>query len=222
MIYSISDLHLDYTGKKSMEIFGNSWINYERKILDNWKEIINEDDLILVAGDISWAMTIEEAIIDLKRIEALPGFKVFIKGNHDYWWSSLKKLEDLQLSNCFFLQNNHYSHKDINIVGSRGWEDASKDSNIKVFKRELLRLEMSINSCDNTSSKIAMLHYPPFTKDGKPNEFHNILKNYKINICVYGHLHGPGLSNVIEGEIDGIKYFCTSSDYINFSPKFII
>ncbi|HHX69883.1 MAG: metallophosphoesterase [Miniphocaeibacter sp.] len=222
MIYSISDLHLDYTGNKTMELFGENWENYENRIFNNWKNIVNNDDIVLVAGDISWAMTVKEAYNDLIRIERLPGKKVLIKGNHDYWWSSLKKINDLNLSSMFFLQNNSFDFNEISIVGTRGWEDCNEDSDeYKIFKRELLRLEMSIKTAKSTNKKIAILHYPPFDRNGVPNEFHFILKKYNVEICTYGHLHGPGLSNIIEGTIDGIKYFCTSSDYLNFIPKLI-
>ncbi|QQK07707.1 metallophosphoesterase [Miniphocaeibacter halophilus] len=222
MIYSISDLHLDYTGNKTMELFGENWDNYENRIFQNWKEVVKDNDIVLIAGDISWAMTINEAYNDLIRIENLPGKKVLIKGNHDYWWSSLKKINDLNLNNMFFLQNNSYDFNGISIVGTRGWEDCNEDSDeFNVFKRELLRLEMSIKTAKTCNKKIAMLHYPPFDKKGIPNDFHSILKKYNIEICIYGHLHGPGLSNIIEGTVDGIKYFCTSSDYLNFIPKLI-
>lgn len=222
MIYSISDLHLDYTGVKTMELFGDNWLDYENRIFNNWKQIVNDDDLVLIAGDISWAMSMEEAINDLKRIEELPGTKVFIKGNHDYWWNSLKKINDLNMENMIFLQNTSYSYRGIEIVGTRGWEDCSEfSSTINVYKRELLRLELSINSARKSNDKIAMLHYPPFDKERQPNDFHILLKEYKINKCIYGHIHGEGLENIVEGNIDGIEYFCTSSDYLNFMPKII-
>ncbi len=220
MIYSISDLHLDYTGKKSMDLFGENWIDYEKKIFNNWKTIIKDEDLVLISGDISWAMSISEAYNDLSRIEELPGYKVLIKGNHDYWWSSLKKNNSLELKSMFFLQNNSYEYGDISIVGTRGWENSTESSeNYNVYKRELLRLELSINSANKYNRKIAMLHYPPFDKSGRPNEFHQILRKYNIKQCIYGHLHGPGLANVVEGEVDGVEYVCTSSDYIDFFPK---
>lgn len=223
MIYSISDLHLDYTGKKTMELFGDSWTDYENRIFENWKKLIDDDDLILVAGDISWAMTMNEAVKDLERLEKLPGTKVFIKGNHDYWWSSLKKNNDLKLDRFIFLQNNSFSFNGIDVVGTRGWESVNEESDTyNVFQRELLRLEMSIKSGSKDNYKIAMLHYPPFDKNRDPNEFHNILKKYNIDKCIYGHLHGPGLINVVEGVVDGVEYICTSSDHLEFIPKLIL
>ena len=223
MIYSISDLHLDYTGKKTMELFGDSWKDYENRIFKNWNYLIKEDDLVLVAGDISWAMTMTEVVKDLKKIERLPGTKVFIKGNHDYWWSSLKKNNDLNLDRFVFLQNNSFTFEDIDIVGTRGWESVNEDSDTyNVYQRELLRLEMSIKSGNKNNDKIAMLHYPPFDKNRKPNDFHKILKKYNIDKCIYGHLHGPGLNNVVEGIVDGVNYICTSSDYLEFIPKLIV
>ncbi|WP_099203098.1 metallophosphoesterase [Miniphocaeibacter massiliensis] len=220
MIFSISDLHLDYTGKKSMDLFGDNWRNYEQKIFSNWKKIVKKEDIVLVAGDISWAMNIEEAYNDLIRIDKLPGTKIMIKGNHDYWWSSLSKNNKLNLKSINFLQNNSFEYENILIVGTRGWEDSNEESdNYKVYKRELLRLELSIKSANKNNKKIAMIHYPPFDRYKEPNEFHYMMKEYNISKCVYGHLHGPGLVNVVEGIIDGIEYICTSCDYIDFIPK---
>ena len=228
MIYSISDLHLDYTKEKSMELFGGNWDNYEERIFENWKKIIGEDDCVLIPGDISWAMTIDESFKDLKRIDEMPGIKIMLKGNHDYWWSSLKKVNDMGFKTIKYLQNNSFVFNDINIIGTRGW--ASKDSiefnenDEKVFDRELLRLEMSFNSIeDKTKPVIAMLHYPPFNRDRKLNEFGELLKKLNVDICIYGHIHGPGLQGIEaqEGLIDNIEFHCVSSDYLEFIPKLI-
>lgn len=223
MIYSISDLHLDYSGKKTMELFGDNWSNYENRIFENWKNTVKDEDLVLIAGDISWAMTIDEAYKDLSRIEKLPGKKVLIKGNHDYWWSSLKKINDLNLKSIYFLQNNSYCYENVDIVGTRGWENCNEFSDtINVYTRELMRLELSIQSSNLNNEKIAMLHYPPFNKERLPNEFHSVLKKYNIKKCIYGHIHGEGLENIVEGNVEGIEYYCTSSDFLNFKPRLIL
>jgi predicted phosphohydrolase len=227
LIYGIGDLHLDYSKEKPMDIFGDNWINHEEEIFKNWETQINEEDLILLPGDISWALKLDEAYYDLKRIDELPGNKIMTKGNHDYWWQGLKKMNKLNLKSITFLQNNSYIYNDIGIGGSRGW--TSKDTegfNIqdeKIFNRELNRLELSLSSIKkNVDKKIAMLHYPPFNIDGRPNEFVDLMKKYKIDICIYGHLHAEGHKFVIEGEIHGIQFYCVSSDYINFIPVKII
>lgn len=221
MIYSISDLHLDYSKKKTMELFGPAWQDYEGRIFTNWEKIVCKEDLVLVPGDISWAMNEREAAIDLARIEKLPGKKILMKGNHDYWWNSLKKLNELGLQTISFLQNNSYEYKDYSIAGTRGWIDKSHkdfiEKDVKIFNRELLRLELSLKSTKK-STILCMLHYPPFSEDRKPNEFGELMEKYNVQKCIYGHLHGDGLQNVIEGTYNGIEYICTSSDYLEFIP----
>ncbi|MGO4987988.1 metallophosphoesterase [Gallicola sp. Sow4_E12] len=221
MIYSISDLHLDYTKKKTMELFGSSWSNYEERIFLNWENIIQNEDLVLVPGDITWAMNEKEAAVDLNRIDRLPGKKILLKGNHDYWWNSLKKLNELNLSTISFLQNNSFEHSGYSIAGTRGWIDKSHkdfiDKDVKIFERELLRLELSLQSTKG-GKIICMLHYPPFSEERIPNEFGKIMEKYNVQKCIYGHLHGDGLQNVQEGTYNGIEYVCTSSDYLEFYP----
>lgn len=229
MIYSISDLHLDYTKEKSMELFGGNWDNYEERIFENWSKIITENDCVLIPGDISWAMTIDESYKDLKRIDDMPGTKIMLKGNHDYWWSSLKKVNDMGFKSIKYLQNNSFIFEGVNIIGTRGW--ASKDStefnenDEKVFDRELMRLQMSYDSIDDkTKPTIAILHYPPFNRDRTLNEFGKLLKKLNISICLYGHIHGPGLQGIEEQEgiIEEIEFHCVSSDYLQFIPKLIV
>ena len=143
MIYGLSDLHLDYTKKKSMDVFGDNWKNYEERIFENWNNIVKEEDLVLIPGDISWAMYMEDAYIDLERIDNLPGKKILLRGNHDYWWQSLKKLNNLGFKSLNFLQNNSFFLKETNFCGTRGWDP--RDSNgfseedEKIFKRERIR-----------------------------------------------------------------------------------
>ncbi len=224
MIYAISDLHLDITKDKDMNVFGDVWMDYEEKIFNNWKSLVKEDDLVLVPGDISWAMTLEEAYEDLRRIDELPGRKILLKGNHDYWWQSLNKIKKLGFESMEFLQNNSFIHDRTLIVGTRGWADPTssefKEADRKVFERELLRMELSIKDAKKKDydDVIAIMHYPPFTKDRMPNDFEEIFRNNGIDQVIYGHLHGKGLENVVEGHIEGIEYFCASADYLEFKP----
>ena len=181
MIYAIGDLHLDYSKSKAMDIFGDNWIDHEEQIINNWKEKITEDDLVLIPGDISWALKLEEALHDLNRIDELPGRKILSKGNHDYWWQSLKKMEDLDLKSISFIQNNHYEYDCVFIAGTRGWmsrdSEGFKENDEKIFKRELLRLDMSLSNIKNEcAEKIVMIHYPPFDGDLKANAFVDIMK----------------------------------------------
>ena len=226
MIYAIGDLHFDSTKKKPMDIFGDNWINHEEKIIDNWKRNISQDDLVLIPGDISWALKLNEAKDDLEKIDKLPGKKVISKGNHDYWWISLNKLNNLQLDSIFFIQNTSYIYNNIGLAGSRGW--FSKDSegfdenDLKVYNRELHRLRLSLESIGGgIDKKIVMLHYPPFNLNLEPNDFHEIMLKNKVETCIYGHLHSDGHKFAREGIIDGIEYHCVASDYIDFRPKLI-
>lgn len=227
-VYGIADLHLDSTGDKPMDIFGDKWIAHQEKIFNNWKDIILEDDIVLIAGDISWALRLSEAYIDLKKIDELPGQKVISRGNHDYWWSTKSKLEGLDLKTIHFLHNDSYIYNSTVICGARGW--AAKDSDEfdshdeKIFAREINRLDISLSFIkDSTLDKIVMIHYPPFnTEDKAPNEFVEVMKKYNVTKCVYGHLHGEGHRLAVEGSIEGIDFHCISSDYLNFIPKKII
>lgn len=222
MIYGLSDLHLDYTMEKDMAVFGEVWADYQENIFKNWKETVEDGDYVLVPGDISWAMRLDQAAVDLERLDRLPGDKILLKGNHDYWWQSLKKMNDLGFESLHFLQNNSFRVGSYSICGTRGWDPRDRvgftEEDEVVFRRELLRLEMSLDSaqCQNI---IAMLHYPPFGRDKKPNEFGEILAKRGVGHCLYGHLHSQGLSEVVEGVFDGVNYQCISSDYLNFKPK---
>lgn len=226
MIYAIADLHLDITKEKDMSVFGGNWENYEEKIFSNWNKTVQKDDLVLIPGDISWAMRIDEAILDLRRIDKLNGKKIIMKGNHDYWWLTLNKLNKLNLSTIEFLQNNAFRYENKVIVGTRGWE--SRDSqgfnqdDEKVFLREIQRLELSIQfaikNFNNFDEMIAIMHYPPFDKKMRPNEFEEIFKKYNIKKVIYGHIHGNQAKYMPNKIINNIRYYCVSGDFIDFNP----
>ncbi len=227
-IFAIADLHLDSKKEKPMNIFGDNWINHEDKITENWKKQVHKDDLVLVPGDISWAAKLGEAMEDLRKIDELPGTKIIGKGNHDYWWSTSNKLDNLGLKTVKFLKNNSYEFEGVTICGTRGWdtmeEHSGEESNEKIYLREMNRLKISLESAKKSkNAKIVMLHYPPFDSDGLPNDFFKIVKKYNADICIYGHLHGEeGHKNVREGLIDYISVHCVSSDYMDFKLKRIM
>lgn len=227
-IFAIADLHLDSKKEKPMNIFGDNWVNHEEKIMENWKEQVDEGDIVLVPGDITWAAKLGEAMDDLQKIEELPGIKIIGKGNHDYWWSTSKKLSNIGLKTIKFLKNNSYEFDGVIICGTRGWdtmeEHSGEESNEKIYLREMNRLKISLESAKkNKNIKIVMLHYPPFDSDGLPNEFFKIVKEYNADVCIYGHLHGDeGHKNVREGIIDNISVHCVSSDYMDFKLKRIM
>lgn len=227
-IFAIADLHFDGKKEKPMNIFGDNWTNHEEKIIENWKATVENDDLVLIPGDISWAVKLEEAIDDLQRIDGLPGTKIIGRGNHDYWWATSSKLDKLGLKSIKFLKNNSYEYEDAVICGTRGWDTMEEHSeevyNQKIFLREIGRLKASLESAGKSKKIIiAMLHYPPFDSDGLPNKFFETLREYNAGMCIYGHLHGEeGHKNVREGMIDQISVHCVSSDYMDFKLKRIM
>ncbi len=221
MIWAIGDLHFDFTKEKSMEIFGENWKDHEDKIIEYWKDNVKEDDLVLVAGDISWALKLSDSLGDLNRINDLPGQKCFIKGNHDFWWSTKSKLRKLNLSKIHFLFNDSFTYGDYIICGTRGWipKDSSEftEDDEKIYRRELMRLEASLENANHENKKIiCIIHYPPFTTKGKANDFLELMEKYKVSFCVYGHLHGEGHEFIKEGNYLGIDIKCVSSDYLDF------
>ena len=173
-------------------------------------------------------MKLDDAYLDLRFIDSLPGEKSF-KGNHDYWWQSLAKVNNLGFSSLKFLQNNAFVYNKVGIAGTRGWSDIDLEEHDdehdkKIFRRELIRLELSLKELTklDTTVKIAMLHYPPFNRDGEPNEFVSLLKEYGIDRCIYGHLHAGGHQYIRDGMIEGVEFECVASDYLNFKPKLLI
>ena len=193
-LYAIGDLHFSTENPKPMNIFGDNWDNHEKKIVDNWSETVKDDDTVLVLGDTSWAMNLNEAKSDLDIIESLPGKKIFIKGNHDYWWSSLSKINAVYESDDMnFIQNGYFTYGDYAICGSRGWlcpNEVKFDSNdMKIYRREVLRLEMSIqsaiqNGCNNI---IVITHYPPTNDQLEESEFTKLYEKYNVTKVIYGH-----------------------------------
>lgn len=227
-LYTISDLHLGFNVEKPMDIFGDKWKDHCEKIKTNWIAQIKEEDTVLIAGDISWSLKDEDSKYDLDWIDALPGRKIISKGNHDYWWGSISKLNALY-ENTKFLQNNFYVYEDYAICGTRGWicpgSDKFTSKDDKIFKRELIRLKLSLESAkkEGFDKFIVMLHYPPTNETFEESEIIKILKEYNVEKVIYGHLHGPVLyGEVLDGELDGIQYILTSADYLNFNPKRIL
>ena len=229
-VFAISDLHLALAKNKPMDIFDAVWENYMEHIQENWIKIIRPDDLVLIPGDLSWATYIEDSGPDFIYIESLPGKKIISKGNHDYWWTTHSKLnkfkESLSLNSITFLHNNAFFNKDLAIVGTRGWKTPEEDGftadDEKIYNRELERLKISLEFTDGFNGTIiAMLHYPPFSANGKPTGFVDVMKGFGVNICVYGHLHGKSCNFATEGLIDGIRYHLVSADYLKFEPLYI-
>ena len=221
-LYAIADLHLSFGVDKPMDIFGG-WQDYQERLYDEWQAVVKKDDLVVIAGDISWAMATEDSIADFKFIEGLNGKKIIMKGNHDYWWSTKTKIEKMFLENDIksvsIMQNNSFRYKDISICGTRGWiNENEKEADKKVLLREAQRLQMSLDSADSDTEKIVFLHYPPIFKNDCNYSILEVLKKYNIKTVYYGHLHGASCLNAFEGERDGITYKLISGDHIKFNP----
>lgn len=232
-IYAIGDTHFDSTNTKPMGVFGSNWMDHDKKIIDSWKSTVDEDDIVLMPGDISWALKLRNAVDDLSIIDKLPGKKVMIKGNHDYWWDTKSKMSKLGFESIEFICNDSFVEDGLAVCGTRGWlakdSDEFKQKDIKIFNRELNRLELSLQSLESNSTegekidkKIVMVHYPPFNTDGTTNEFVEIMKKYDVDMCLYGHLHSEGHKYVLEGQYEGIDFICVSSDYIDFKLRKIL
>ncbi len=227
-LYAIGDLHLSFSTDKPMDIFGPQWNRHYEKIEKNWKMYISEEDTILIPGDISWAMHLSDARKDLDWIGKLPGRKILLRGNHDYWWTSLRKMH-LAYPEHIFVQNNHSSYGEYAICGTRGWvcpnDSVADEHDNKIYQRELGRFEMSLESAKKKGWKriIAMLHYPPTNEKYEPSGFTELIKKYGVEIVLYGHLHNiNSYSAGIKGVKDGTSYELVSSDYIDFKPKLIL
>ncbi len=222
-IYAISDLHLSFNTNKPMDIFG--WNNYEEKISQDWRTNVKEEDLVLLTGDFSWEMKLENTYKDFQFINNLPGKKLLLKGNHDLWWTTLKRmrefLKEKEFNNIDFIYNNSYEFENYIIAGTRGWNLVSENIDDKKIKdRELLRLENSIidgiRKYGEDKPIIVCMHYPPLLKDLKNNEFTKILEKYNVKYCLYGHLHGKSHINVFDGIYNNVNYKMVSCDYTGF------
>lgn len=208
-----------------MDVFGENWTNYDKKIAESWKENVKEEDIVLIPGDISWAIKLSDAMVDLKWIDDLPGKKILLKGNHDYWWSSLTKMSEL-FESISFLYNNFYSYKDYAICGTRGWNCPSESNfsldDEKIYKRELLRLKLSLDAAkaNGYTKFIVMTHYPPTNDKKEPSGFTEIFEQYGVEKVVYGHLHTRGSFGAsIQGDFNGVEYSLVSCDYLDFNLK---
>lgn len=222
-LYAIGDLHLCLGAPKPMDIFGGAWVGYMDKLKEKFSVITPEDTLVLM-GDLSWTLDLYDAKEDFAWINEIPGRKIILKGNHDYWWNTVTKFnkfcEEHGFSDMHILNNNHFEYNGVAICGTRGWfyeEERSGEHDEKVFKRELLRLEASLQSAGELP-KLVFLHYPPRYKGYECREILNLLKKYDVRRCFYGHLHGASHGLAIQGQWDGVEFRLLAADYLNFAP----
>jgi len=224
MIYTIADLHLSFGTNKPMDVF-SGWTNYTERIRNNWQRLVEPDDTVVIAGDISWAMKLNDINKDFEYIQSLNGKKIILKGNHDYWWTTKSKMDkyiaDSGFDSIRILHNNYYVVEDTAICGTRGWfYDAEKDEDMLILKREVGRLKMSIEPAVSAGYKpVVFLHYPPIYNGMECTEIMDVLREYEIEKCFYGHVHGGNAAKkAFIGEKDGISFKLTACDYVNFTP----
>ncbi len=221
-IYAISDLHLSTVVKKPMDIFGDKWEGHFEKIKQDWNEKVSDNDIVLLGGDMSWGLTLQEAMPDFELLKNLKGHKIVIKGNHDYWWNSVSKVRNA-LPDFVFIQNDSVKFGNFVIAGARGWtlptNENCQEQDKKIFERELQRLELSLKNAKSKQNDgdtlIAILHYPPFEANYNDSQVTKLLEIYGVKFVTYGHLHGKNVRVNTQVEKNGITYFLTSCDLID-------
>ena len=226
-LYAIGDLHLSLGAEKPMDVFGGKWLGYMDKLREG-VSVIGPEDTTVLLGDLSWALNLEGAVKDFAWINQIPGRKIILKGNHDYWWSTAAKFYKFCQENGFedqwILNNNHYEYDGWAICGTRGWffeEDRGGTHDEKVFRRELIRLETSLKSAGD-KNKMVFLHYPPRYRGYECREIIELLERYEVRRCFYGHLHSESHKLAVEGLWGGVEYRLVSADYIGFKPVTVI
>lgn len=221
-IYTIGDLHLSLGCEKPMDIFPG-WQGYMEKLERHWNTLVRPEDTVVLAGDTSWAMKLEDTVADFSFLQRLPGQKLLLKGNHDYWWTTVKKMERFLQENGFdslhILHNNSILADGLAVCGTRSWMfDVGEAHDEKVMNRELGRLRASLDAAQEGAERVAFLHYPPVYPNANAQQVIDLLKEYNVKRCFYGHLHGNAIRFAVQGMVDGIEYRLISADALAFCP----
>lgn len=226
-LYTIGDLHLSFAKDKPMDIFGAKWDKHTEKI-ERGFAALTEDDVTVICGDISWGVGIEETRPDFLFIDSLPGRKIVLKGNHDYWWTTASKtgrfFAENNIKTIDVLYNNSYRYGEYAICGTKGWfyeEEKDSEHDAKIMRREIMRLEASLKSAGDLK-KLVFLHYPPVFQNYRCEEILELFKKYEVRLCCYGHIHGKGCSAAFNGWMNGTEYKLVSADFVNFTPVRIL
>lgn len=225
-LYAIGDTHLSFCVDKPMDVFGGNWTGYVEKLREGFS-VLTEQDTLVLCGDLSWGMSLEQAEQDFRFLHEIPGKKIFLKGNHDYWWTTAAKMERFfaqkGFDSLYVLHNNCHFYQDVALCGTRGWfyEEERGVHSAKIFNRELMRLETSLKAAGDRE-KICFLHYPPLYHGYRCEEIIELLKRYGVKQCCYGHLHGGSHRLAVSGVQEGVEFTLVAADYLNFQPKKIL
>ena len=227
-LYAIGDLHLSIGTDKPMDVFGGGWQNYTEKIKTGFSTL-KPDDVCVLCGDLSWGMSLGESLEDFKFISGLPGKKIILKGNHDYWWSTASKMREFfklnAIENIDIMNNNCFYYEDAAICGTRGWlteSEAGAEYNAKIMAREVGRLRASLNAAGDETIKLCFFHYPPRFNEIVCGDIVEAMDDFGVKNCWYGHLHSQGHRFAVRGMVDGINYELVSADFVNFIPQRIM
>ena len=226
-LFAIGDLHLSSQGK-TMDIFGAQWEDHQRRLFEKWRQTVRPEDVVLIVGDTSWALKLEEAVPDLERIGELPGTKILIRGNHDYWWSSRRKVNSILPEGMVALNVNAWTRDDLAVVGTRGWSlpgtPRFDGNDQRIYLREVNRLRLALEQVPLKGIRkiVAALHYPPLTKTIPCSGFTELLETHHVSACVYAHLHGKDQRLAFEGTHKGITFAFVACDHIDFRPMRIV
>lgn len=230
-IFAIADLHLAITTPKPMDIFGGEWENYLEKIKIDWLNKVSDDDIVILAGDLSWAMKLDDAMTDFGYFKDFPGTKIIIRGNHDYWWSTISNVRKALPKNIYAIQNDAMKIGDYIFCGTRGWTvpelySQQTDEDKKIFAREVIRLELSLKQAKNLQTNnekiICITHYPPFNSKFDESEFTYLMEQYEVDACVYGHLHGKNIRTQLVVNKGKTNYYLTSCDQVKNELQLIV
>ena len=224
-LFAIGDLHLPGGQEKPMDIFGDHWEGHFERIAKDWRDRVTDDDAVLIPGDTSWAMQLSDAVPDLQRISDLPGRKLLIKGNHDYWWSGIGQVRRALPDGMMAIQHDVADLGDVVVTGTRGWAFPTEETLLsaedeRIFNRELIRLELALSAAQKAADGrpvLLMLHYPPLYQTERDTAFTRLIEKYPVHTVVYGHLHGAGIRAGFTGEWNGVRYMLTSCDALGFA-----
>jgi len=229
-LYTISDLHLSFGADKQMDAFGGAWVGYIEKIKKNWLNEIKAEDSVVLPGDLSWGMSLEEALLDFRFVDSLPGTKYILKGNHDYFWDTASKMDRFFGANGIttlkIIHNGHHMVNGTALCGTKGWfyeEGFADPHDEKIFKRETMRLRLSLESAKRAGAKriFCFLHYPPVFQGRESSDIIGLLHEFGVSGCYFGHLHGAAHKFAFQGVRDGVEYRLVSADFLDFKPSFI-